>query len=202
MPSAICSPSRTASGSSAIELRRPANPAAPRTSVTGRTLRHAQHPCLRHAWRAATLLSHFAPPIRLFDPPPPGFVATRLAAAFVVAIFHRRCPQRADGGLRFRLGAAMNNVFAVLSVACLLMVCTPGQAAPAECDSMAATARLVARYRQLGGPLSDIASYGSIGSSKARRELAATIYREHLGEADAVRRAMQACGRAGDAPSQ
>ncbi|WP_225209825.1 hypothetical protein [Xanthomonas bonasiae] len=62
--------------------------------------------------------------------------------------------------------------------------------------------RLVARYRQLGGPLSDIASDGSIGSSKARRELAATIYRERLGEADAVQRALQACSRAADAPSE
>jgi hypothetical protein len=76
------------------------------------------------------------------------------------------------------------------------------RAAPVECASLAATARLVARYRQLGGPLSDIASDGSIGSSKARRELAATIYRERLGEADAVQRAMQVCGRAADAPAQ
>jgi hypothetical protein len=38
------------------------------------------------------LLSHFAPLIRLFDPPPPGFVATRLAVAFALAIVHRRCP--------------------------------------------------------------------------------------------------------------
>lgn len=96
----------------------------------------------------------------------------------------------------------MNKTLAALGFSCLLMVCAPVQAAPVECDSMAATARLVARYRQLGGPLSDIASDGSIGSSKARRELAATIYRERLGEADAVQRAMQACGRAADAPAQ
>lgn len=94
----------------------------------------------------------------------------------------------------------MNKAFAALGFSCLLMVCAPAPAAPVECASMAATARLVARYRQLGGPLSDIASHGAIGSSKARRTLAATIYRERLGEADAVQRAMQACGSAVDAP--
>ncbi|WP_241093354.1 hypothetical protein [Xanthomonas sp.] len=80
------------------------------------------------------------------------------------------------------------------------MLDLPAQAAPAECGSLVASARLVARYRQLGGPLSDIASHGAIGSSKARRALAATIYRERLGEADAVQRAMQACDGAVDAP--
>ncbi|MXV06661.1 MULTISPECIES: hypothetical protein [unclassified Xanthomonas] len=94
----------------------------------------------------------------------------------------------------------MNNGLAALGFSYLLMVCAPLQAAPVECDSMAATARLVARYRQLGGPLSDIASHGAIGSSKARRELAATIYRERLSEAEAVQRAMQACGDAAEAP--
>jgi hypothetical protein len=74
--------------------------------------------------------------------------------------------------------------------------------APVACASLAATARLVARYRQLGGPLSDIASGGSIGSSKARRELAAAIYRERLDETDAVQRAMQACGHAAQMPPQ
>ncbi|CTP88543.1 hypothetical protein [Xanthomonas graminis] len=96
----------------------------------------------------------------------------------------------------------MSNVSAALVFSRLLMVCAPAQAAPVECDSMAATARLVARYRQLGGPLSDIASHGAIGSSKVRRELAAAIYREGLGEAEAVQRAMQACGKAVQAPSQ
>lgn len=93
----------------------------------------------------------------------------------------------------------MNNGLAAFGVSCLLMVCALLQAAPVECDSMAATARLVARYRQLGGPLSDIASHGAIGSSKARRELAATIYRERLSEAEAVQRAMRACGDAAEA---
>ncbi|NIK34396.1 hypothetical protein FHY15_003577 [Xanthomonas arboricola] len=96
----------------------------------------------------------------------------------------------------------MNKTLAALGFSCLLMMCAPAQAAPVDCDSMAATARLVVRYRQLGGPLSDIASHGSIGSRKVRRELAATIYRERLGEAEAVQRAMQACGRAADSPSQ
>lgn len=82
------------------------------------------------------------------------------------------------------------------------MLGAPVQAAPVDCTSTAATAKLVARYRQLGGPLSDIASNGSIGSSKARRELAAAIYREGLGEAEAVQRAAQACGKAVEAPSQ
>jgi len=96
----------------------------------------------------------------------------------------------------------MNKALAALGFSCLLMMGAPVQAAPVDCASLAATAKLVARYRQLGGPLSDIASNGSIGSSKARRELATTIYREGLGEAEAVQRATQACGKAAQAPSQ
>ena len=96
----------------------------------------------------------------------------------------------------------MNNALAALGFSCLLMLGAPVQAAPVNCASMAATARLVARYRQLGGPLSDIASNGSIGSSKARRELAAAIYREGLDEAEAVQRAMRACGKTVAAPPQ
>ncbi|WP_369976533.1 hypothetical protein [Xanthomonas bundabergensis] len=96
----------------------------------------------------------------------------------------------------------MKNALAALGVSCLLMVGAPVQAAPVDCASMAATAKLVARYRQMGGPLSDIASNGAIGSSKARRELAAAIYREGLDEAEAVQRVTQACGKAVEAPSQ
>ncbi|UKE78558.1 hypothetical protein KM317_04830 [Xanthomonas translucens pv. arrhenatheri] len=103
--------------------------------------------------------------------------------------------------LRLRLGTVMNKALAALGFSCLLMMGAPVQAAPVDCASMAATAKLVARYRQLGGPLSDIASHGAIGSSKVRRELAAAIYREGLDEAEAVQRAMQACGKAVQAPS-
>jgi len=96
----------------------------------------------------------------------------------------------------------MNKALAALGFSCLLMLGAPVQAAPVDCASMAATAKLVARYRQLGGPLSYIASNGSIGSSKARRELATTIYREGLSEAQAVQWATQTCGKAAQAPSQ
>ncbi|CTP86294.1 hypothetical protein XTPLMG728_1168 [Xanthomonas translucens pv. poae] len=96
----------------------------------------------------------------------------------------------------------MNKALAALGFSCLLMMGAPVQAAPVDCASIAATAKLVARYRQLAGPLSDIASHGAIGSSKVRRELAAAIYREGLDEAEAVQRAMQACGKAVQAPSQ
>jgi hypothetical protein len=96
----------------------------------------------------------------------------------------------------------MNKTFAALGFSCVLMMGAPVQAAPVDCASMAATAKLVARYRQLGGPLSDIASHGSIGSSKARRELAAAIYRDGLGEAEAVQRATRACGKTVEAPLQ